>query len=1315
MHSSHCVNVIIIIMKKHLISLLAALILHHAAAGAYDFTHITTKNSALSYDGITTIMQDSRGFIWIGTYKGLNRYDGHSMKPYFKEDIGLNSDFIHVITEDADGNLWIGTDNGVTIYNYSLDRFVPFTMLSDEGSTIRNKVTFIMMDDNCAIWMLVNNQGCFSYYPESGKLKNTSYEEVGMSGFRKMVRCPDGNFYISRYHADLYHTDSLMTEVIPVRLNTPPRNLFTNDEIEGIFRREDGQLYIASTKNGISIIDPATKTAESVFSLPKGALLHNAFLQNGKVFWLSTTKGVWRFDIETRESVSIRHEPKNEFSISNDYTNCTFVDRNGGLWIGTKDGGVNYCGAYQSNFEKQYLADDESLHNTMISGFAEDDDGMIWVATEEKGFLKYNPETHVTTRCRIDGIPSRICSLCYDEGKLWFGTRNGLYRLNTRTGALKRYGVLKRDKGVNDPNVYMIHKDPEGKIMVGTTLGIFSYDRKADRFIELEQFDGIFTTSVANDANDSTILWLSTFADGVLRWDMNSTSRPVAFSSSRSNGIINDKIVSMFVDSRADVWAIGFSNGLARYDASDNSFEKVEIEGLGSEVFFKALEDDKGKLWLASDNGLVEFDPLTHEVYVHTEKDGLLDSKFTNSALRSRNGDMYFGSDNGFIRFNPGILSIEDKSTRVVISSMRIGDEEAYFDMNTDLLKDIVLEQEQNSFGFTFSILGQAMPYSTRIQCRLNGLDDEWRDILGNKSVFWYNVPSGQYTLEIRESSKDGIWEEGHAPLKVTVTPAFWASPTGILLIVIISGAVILLMISGVQRRTLRKKEEEAEEYRKAKEEETFREKMNFFSHVIHEIKTPLTLIKTPLNNIISKDIADKEMLHDLEVMNNSAGYLTKLVNELLDYIRIEKMGFALKCEDIDLVEKLRSTLFNFSDTIRNNNIKLDFSTTLENAIVSADIAALDKILNNLILNAVKYAETRISILVEREGEDNICIKFENDGAEIPPEYREAIFKPFVQYNEDAKVQKSGVGIGLPLARNLARMHQGNLELTDSASTCFILSFPLKSTEAGKSGNEADNPDISASDKEYVLIADDNREFREYLASKLCGTYNTICVSDGKAAWKVMQEENIDLLISDISMPDMTGLELCQSIRKDIELSHIPIIIISARVSIESKIQAMEAGADIYIEKPFDLEYLRSSVKNILDKRRLMKNAFGSGLIKTDINMFGLPKKDEEFFTRFDEIIRKNLGNNDFSNEMLAEQLNMSESTMLRKIRKLLNTSPNSYIKTVRLSVAAEMLKDSHGNNITEICYTVGFSSVSYFAKCFREQYGMTPTEWCNR
>ena len=1299
-------------MTRHILFSIIAFCILQPSLHAYEFTQITTKNSELSYDGITVITQDSRGFMWIGTYKGLNRYDGISMKAYYKQDMGLDSDFIYVITEDIEGNLWIGTDHGVTIYNYVKDRFEPFTMASNQGVTIRNKVTFITTDHESNIWMLVNDQGCFSYNLKTEKLNSITYDSIGMSGFRKMYRRKEGDFFISRYHTNLYHADSSLSSITPVTSNTRPNDFYINDEIEGIFPKNDKMLYIASTNNGLSVYDIQNKTAENIFSLPKGALLHNAFFEEGVAIWLSTTMGVWRYDIGSGQATSIRHNPKDRFSISNDYTNCTFIDKDYGIWIGTKDGGINYCSAYQQYFEKQHMADSTPLQGAIVSGFAEDDYGTIWIATEEMGLLKYDPQKHSSSIYKTGGIPSRICSICHDNGRLWLGTRQGLYRLDIASGIIKDYGVL-QNKGIKDPNIYTIYKSQDN-LFVGTTLGLFRYNSKNDTFIEIPQFNGIFSTCILNDPERPSTMWLSSFANGVLKWDSEGSNRPVHYTREADCGITNDKIVSLYMDSESQIWSIGFSNGLYKFDRNLGKFIQHNIHHLKSEVFFKAIEDKKGSFWLSSDAGLVEYSPKTRETYIYTEKDGLLDAKFTNSALKSSSGDLYFGSDNGFIRFNPDKDSDNQGTTSIIISSMRIMDEDAHFDKNIDLIEEITLEYENNSFGFNFSIMGPYISSSDKIQCRLSGHEGGWRDIINNKSVFYYNVDSGQYTLELRISDKDGKWTEAHAPLKITVRPTFWASPAGISIIIFIISTLIILYLVYVQRKTIRKKEKEVAEFQRMKEEEIFMEKMNFFSHVIHEIKTPLTLIRTPLSNIMSKEKIDTEMHHDLEVMNNSANYLTQLVNELLDYIRSERMGFALKHEDIDIIERVRTTTLNFSDIARNSNLAIKFESELGRVIISADSSALDKIVNNIIHNAVKYAESEITI--QTICKDNyIEIHFMNDGGVIPFEHREDIFKPFFQYKGNSTLQKSGVGIGLPLSKNLAKMHSGDLYMGDCEQTCFILRLPIKYVDVIEANPLEYTNVAEKSDTERILIADDNKEFREYLASKLGKDYNTTCVADGDAAYRVLQEENIDLLVSDISMPSTTGLELCEKIRKNIELSHIPIIIISARVSIESKIQAMESGADLYIEKPFDMEYLRSSIKNILDKRSLMKNAYGSGLVKTDINLFGLPKKDEDLFTKFDSIIRENLSNGDFSNEMLAAALNMSESTMLRKIKKLLNTSPNNYIKTVRLSVAAELLKDSHGNNITEICYQVGFSSVSYFAKCFKEQYGMTPSEWATR
>ena len=404
---------------------------------------------------------------------------------------------------------------------------------------------------------------------------------------------------------------------------------------------------------------------------------------------------------------------------------------------------------------------------------------------------------------------------------------------------------------------------------------------------------------------------------------------------------------------------------------------------------------------------------------------------------------------------------------------------------------------------------------------------------------------------------------------------------------------------------------------------------------------------------------------------------------------------------------------------MKSRNLRVDFRHSVQEAYIKADISSLDKILNNILLNALKYAESFLSVeICVRDGK--VITYFRNDGASIPPEYRDKIFTPFFQYAREVKNDSAGVGIGLPLSRSLARVNSGDLSLSPREDVIeFVLSFPenehVKETVSTMDAPSEEEADIvESAPRPVIIVVDDNGELRGYLSSKLSSIYEVISLPDAESALKRLREKGADMLLTDISMPGMNGLDLCREIRSDIEISHLPIIVLSARTSVESKIQAMEAGADLYIEKPFDLEYLRSSIKNLMDRRNLMKSAFGMGL-ETDYEVFGLPRRDEEFFQKFDSTIRENLNNPDLSNEWLAEKMNMSQSTLIRKIRKMLDTSPNNYIRMVRLMVAADLLKDMHGNSISDVAYAVGFSSVAYFAKCFRERYGMTPTEYASR
>lgn len=1317
---------------SYILSLFLAIsvLLPAKASDSFQFTHINTSNSAISYDGVSKIMQDSRGYIWMGTFKGLNRYDGTRFVTYYKNQLGLDSDFIHTIIEDTEGNLWIGTDAGVTRYMYDSASFEPFNVVSDKGTVVRNKVTFLYCDGGGNIWIIANYQGCFRYDPHSGELVNfkddiTRAQEYDSSGssisFRRMVCDGNGGMYFSRYHQNLVYSDESLSSITPVRPENDPE-FYEGDEIEQLFMK-DGRLLVASNLHGVSQYDPLTNTVSQLIPMPQGVNMVDAFLHQQRWIWLCTTKGLWRFDLENEdEPLHLVHSSNDRFSIPGNYVYSVLLDSSDDIWVGTKDGGVGFCGSFQRRINKEYYdAFGTSLSNCVVSGFAYDDEGSVWVATEQSGLLRYDIASGKSYRVNVKGLPTTVCPPVFRDGALWFGSLDGLYRLDTHSLELEYIGVLRRHEQVNDPKIYYgFISSNSGKMYFANTLGLFEYDDRSRTYSCVESMNGVFITSMA-DAPDGR-LWVSSYATGLFLLDPQSGSILENYRFGDGSGLPSDKLASVFVDSSSNVWTIGFNNGFSRLlpDGTFRCYNLSSMPSLRSDVYFSAVQDASGNLWITSDKGLVLFDPVTEQVSIFTELSGMLDDKMTRAVTVLPSTEIFAGSDNGFVHFFPQSLMPEQEPHPVIISKMRVGDK--VVGGNVDIIKSFELTYDQNSFGFQFSVPGQMSNFSGRIRCRLEGYDKQWRDITTDKSVYFFNIPSGLYSLRVMSSSNGSVWVENHVPVDILIKPSFFASFTGICLIIIFFVMTMLFVGVIVYQRQKKLHQTESEQFRKRAEEEMFHEKMNFFSHVVHEIKTPLTLIRTPLQSVVGKENMDEDARHDLKVAQNNVDYLTQLVNELLEFVRIERSGYVLNCVDVDIVEMLKSLVFNYNDTARERNIRISFNASQDSVWVYADRPALGKILNNILINALKYASSYIEIFLTTEN-GMVKIAVANDGDVIPDDMREAVFRPFVQYRVSGK-SSNGVGIGLPLAHSLAKMHSGNLELTDDKDkTVFCLTLPVCEapdvyTTVDAVDGAVETHDVSAHDENRVatlLVVDDNDDLRGFMIRKLSSRYRVLSASDASTAMQILRESNVDLMITDITMPGKDGLQLCKDIRTDVELSHLPIIILSARTSVESKIQAMSYGADLYIEKPFDLDYLRSSVDNIIDRRALMRKAIGSGVQDVDITMFGLPKRDEDFFTRFDTLVSENISNSDLSNEFLAEQLCMSVSTMIRKLHKLLDTSPNNYIRNKRLSVASRMIKDSHGNNITEICYSVGFTNVSYFAKCFKEQYGVTPSEWASK
>lgn len=615
-----------------------------------------------------------------------------------------------------------------------------------------------------------------------------------------------------------------------------------------------------------------------------------------------------------------------------------------------------------------------------------------------------------------------------------------------------------------------------------------------------------------------------------------------------------------------------------------------------------------------------------------------------------------------------------------------------------------------------------------RIMCKLDGFDEEWLPVGESPVVTYSNLWYGDYTFRVKAANSDGVWNEKEVALIVRILPPFyltiWACCVYVLLIIGCS----LYAIWYFKQRSSYRHRRQMEKFEQEKEREIYHAKIDFFTNVAHEIRTPLTLIKGPLENIILKKKVDAETREDLNVMKQNTERLLNLTNQLLDFRKTESQGFRLNFAKCNITEVLKETHLRFTSLAKQKG--LEFTLQLPEADFYAHVnqEAFTKIISNLLNNAVKYSEHYIHVFLEvTEGGENkvFCIRTVNDGVIIPREMREEIFQPFVRFNEgdDGKVT-TGTGIGLALSRSLAELHQGTLAMgKEEDSNTFCLTLPIVqdmtitlTPETEMEPETVNEPTVEVEQGEIkdnrptVLVVEDNPDMLAFVVRQLSKEYAVLSAANGAEALKMLDGNYVNLVVSDVVMPVMDGFELCKTIKSDLNYSHIPVILLTAKTNIQSKIEGMELGADAYIEKPFSVEYLQACASNLIQNREKLRRTFAQSPFVA-ANTMALTKADEDFIKRLNEVILTNLNNPEFSMDDIADSLNMSRSNFYRKIKGVLDLSPNEYLRLERLKKAAQLLKQGEGR-VTEICYMVGFNSPSYFAKCFQKQFGVLPKDF---
>lgn len=1316
-----------------------------AAAGEfYYFKHFTVEDG-LSQNTVAAILQDKKGFLWFGTKDGLNRYDGLSFRRFKHSGNGrrgLGNNFITALYEDTEGKVWVGTDVGIYIYDPEQDHFRHFTATGTDNVPVTRTVTMIRGDSRGHVWLAVESQGLFCYDPNARRLHHYSFDRFPF--ISSNVRCfafdNSGSIWIGFYGGGLYYSEDRLQTLHPCFVPDEKEKIYNDDIVTCILPGSHNRLYIGSVKGGVKELNLTSKKLNDLLLADeKGEPLYcrNLLAPSNTELWIGTETGIYIYNLYTRKYIHLHSQPYDPYSLSDNaiYTLCK--DRERGIWAGSYFGGVNYYPYPYTYFEKYYpKGTKNSLHGKRVREFCMDNRGILWIGTEDGGLNRFDPQTKEFSFFAPSAAFTNIHGLALVGHHLWVGTfTKGLKVIDTRTGTIvKTYRHTGTPRSLNDNSVFAVCKTTAGDIYLGTMFGLLRYLPQTDNFEEIPELNGKFVYDIKEDSDGN--LWLATYANGAYCYRVNEKRwKNYTHDEKNKQSLSYNKVLSIFEDSRRRIWLTTQGGGVCLFHPATESFTCYTSDtGLPNDVVYQMVEDNDRRLWLTTNNGLVRFDPEAGVTKVYTTANGLLGDQFNyRSSFKHRDGTIYLGCIDGFIAFDPATFSDNDYLPAVAITDFYLFGKAVYANEKDSPLKKsitfsdrIELRDDQNSFSLRLAALGYQTPETNELMYKLEGFDEEWQPAGESPLVTYSNLRYGRYVFRTKVSNSNGVWSESKPALNIRILPPFYLSAWAYCLYALLTIGCFACTVLYVKRRTNKKHRRQTEIFEQKKEREIYHAKIDFFTNVAHEIRNPLTLIKGPLENILLKKEIDPEIRDDLHIMKQNTERLLNLTNQLLDFRKTESRGFSLNFTDCNITEVLKETHLRFTSLARQKGMEFTLEVPEHDVHAHVDREAFTKIISNLLNNAMKYAGTYVHVTLETDtaGENRTYrIRTVNDGTIVPDGMKEEIFRPFVRFDEknDGQVT-AGTGIGLALARSLAELHRGSLAMLPGEETnTFCLTLPLvQDTAVDPPAEPGRQPDLPAGsyaeetggndDKPFIVVVEDHADMRAFIARQFAGEYTVLTASQGAEALDILDKKYVRLVISDVMMPVMDGFELCRTIKSNLDYSHIPVILLTAKTNIQSKIAGMELGADAYIEKPFSAAYLHACATNLIQNRERLRQLFTQSPF-VGAGTMALTKTDEIFIRKLKELIVQNLSNPEFSTNDMADGLNMSRSSFYRKVKGVLDLSPNDYLRLERLKKAARLLREGD-NRVNEICYTVGFSSPSYFTKCFQKQFGILPKDF---
>lgn len=1332
---------------------------------SFNFTTFTNKNG-LSSNVTNAIIQDSYGYMWFATDDGLNRFDGAHFTVYRnnpRDSLSIGSNVITALYKDHKGQLWIGTAESLSLFDPRSNTFKNYWF--PKNSSIRG----LYGDRNGKIWV-GGYGGLFILNPDNGELKHYDKADLGKGSNvlqSNTVLCAfedsRGRMWIGTNNGlHLYRKDRDDFQVFQHSIVDAAS--ISSNIIRAIVEDASGNLWFASKDGGLSLL-PAGKNEFKSFRSKSRDLnslsCDNIFalaLDRDQQLWVGTDEGISIVDTKSMQVTRVMGERASKNSLSQKSIRSIYIDNKGIYWVGT-----NYCGVskYDKNMAFFNLCqsnpfDKSGLSSSVVTSFEEDDRGDLYIGTNGGGLNLYHTKSGLFSHPRLTVDESyktlSIVSLERVKDEIWIGTyQNGLYVLNVKNGSFRNYSKARDDSGLSGNEVYCLKEDSKGNIWIGTNgNGVNVYNPVTGKFKKWSQadvklaphslfYDG-FIRCIEEDVNGQ--IWIGTIGGGIAKYDP-STGDYKILNRANSNLPV-DKVQTIYQDASHRLWVGTHGGGLSYYNASKNTFESYsENDGLANSVVYKITGNGTAKLWLSTNKGISSFDAATKKFENYTAHNGLQKSSFAPGAgLMSSRGELYFGGNEGFNHFRPEELKVNLNTPELVFTDLKVSNasvtpgENSVISEHISIAQKINLNYKQN-FSLDFVALNYTSPQENRYAYKLEGFDQHWNEVGSTHSAVYTNLDPGEYTFHIKAKSESDSWSTPIKSIRIYVKPPIWRTTYAYIFYALLFFAIIgytryrgirrLKKSFALEQERIKYQQLIEEEKRERERQHEFDElKIKFLTNLSHEFRTPISLLVGPIEKMISCE-SDKEKLSQLGMVQRNSRRLLNLVNQLLDFKRLEEKESKLNVAEADVISCLRDAADSFTDVAKQKNIDYTFVTSVSSYTSSFDKDKIERIFFNLLSNAFKFTPMGGSIALSVE-----CVEFEginvvlkDTGIGMSEEDKGKVFERFYQGRVGMGILNQGSGIGLSITNEFVKLHGGQLtvESQSGMGSQFAVFLPLvqvtpvvsERTAANGALNQfiessAYSVPVPDSEKICLLIVEDDDDFRSYTRDSLKNTYKVIEASNGTEGWQKALAAHPKIILSDINMPCMDGIELTKKIKSDKRTKHIPIILLTALTGDASQLKGLETGANDYLTKPFNIGVLNLKVRNLLNLNTHFEATY-SKQWKVASPEPEVQNHDASLLQKVVTYIEKNLDNPDLSVEELSKHVYMSRGALYNKIISLTGETPVEFIRSIKLNKAAMLLERSD-MKITEIAYAAGFSTSNYFARAFKAKFNISPTEY---